>query len=69
MQISKDDLFRNVRMTALDNQKREDLYGITCLKRKERKKERKFFCHLHEKMSTIQVLKILSNSKNRIQKV
>ena len=42
IQISKDDLFRNVRITALDNQKREDLYGITCLKRKERKKNENF---------------------------
>ena len=41
-QISKDDLLRNAKITALDNQKRENLDGVYCLKWKERRKK-KFF--------------------------
>ena len=31
-QISKNDLLRNAKITALDNQKRENLDGVYCLK-------------------------------------
>ena len=42
-QINKDDLFRKAKLIALDNQKREDLGAIGCLKQKEEKSKQKYF--------------------------